>query len=149
MATNFLKYYTGSADGMALAVGFSFVNCAAGLGRMCTWSREGAAGNGLLGAWAVELGFNFVGNGLRISLWGSSTTSFQLPSSVTNGEIASFCCLQCSSTVVSIRHSSSGFSSSWRTCCWLASLQIDFCRLSNFDQFLFEVHKFPYPHCFP
>ena len=55
MATNFLKYYTGSADGMALAVGVSCVDCAAGLGRMCTWSREGAAASGLLGAWEVAL----------------------------------------------------------------------------------------------
>ena len=91
----------------------------------------------------MALGFNFMGNGLRISFWGSSIASFPLPSSVNNGEIASLfldgqkvaqmfensnnpsensvkvsissscsCCLQCSSTVVSIRHSSSGFSSS-------------------------------------
>ena len=96
---------------MALAVGVSGVECAAGVGRMCIGSGEGAAGSGLLVAWAVALGFNFVGNGLRISFWGSSTVSFPLPSLVNNGEIASFYCLQCSSIVVSIRHSSSGFSS--------------------------------------
>ena len=87
----------------------------------------------------MALGFNIMGNGLRISFWGSSTASFPLPSSIINGEFASFffngqkpaqmsedsdnpsensakvsisssCsyCLQCSSTVVSIRHSSSG-----------------------------------------
>ena len=108
------------------------------------WVRRGAAGSGLLVAWAMALGFNFMGNGLRISFWGSSTASFPLPSLVINGEIASFflngqktaqmsedsdnpsenlakvsissscsCCLQCSSTMVSIRHSSSRFSSSW------------------------------------
>ena len=31
------------------------------------WVREGAAGSGPFEAWAVALGFNFVGNGLRIS----------------------------------------------------------------------------------
>ena len=89
------------------------MDCAAGEGRIYTRSREGAAGSGLPVAWAVVLGFNVVGSGLRIGFWGSSTTSFPLPFSVSNGEIASFCCLHCSSTVVSIRHSSSGFSSSW------------------------------------
>ena len=129
---------------MALAVVVSGVESAAGVGRMCIGSREGAAGNGLLVAWVVALGFNFMGNGLRISFWGSSTASFPLPSSVSNGEIASSildgqkaaqmskdldnpsknyvivsissscsCCLQCSSTVVLIRYSSSRFSSSW------------------------------------
>ena len=63
---------------------------------MCIGSGEGAAGSGLLVAWAVALGFKFVGSGLRICFWGSSTTSFPLPSSVSNEEIASFCCLQCS-----------------------------------------------------
>ena len=51
---------------MALAVGVSCVECATGVSRMCTGSGEGATGSGLLGAWAVALGFNFVGNGLRI-----------------------------------------------------------------------------------
>ena len=57
----------------ALVFGASSVECAAGVGRICTRSREGAAGSGLLVAWAVALGFNFMGNGLRISFWGSST----------------------------------------------------------------------------
>ena len=98
---------------MALILGVLGVECAAGVGKMCTGSGEGATGSVLFGAWVVALGFNFVGSGLRIGFWGSSTTSFPLPSSVSNGEIASFCCLQCSSTMVSIRHSSSRFSSSW------------------------------------
>ena len=129
---------------MALAVGVSGVKSVTGVGRMCTGSGEGVAGSGLLVAWAVALGFNFMGNGLIISFWSSSTASFPLPSSVSNGEIASSildgqkaaqmsedsdnpsknsvtvsirsscsCCLQCSSTVVLIRYSSSGFSSSW------------------------------------
>ena len=34
---------------------------------MCTGSGEGAACSGRLVAWVVALGFNFVGNGLRIS----------------------------------------------------------------------------------
>ena len=74
---------------MALAIGV----CAPDVGRMCSGSGEGAAGSGLLVAWAVALGSNFVGSGLRISFWGSSTASFSLPSSVSNGEIASFFCL--------------------------------------------------------
>ena len=78
---------------MALAVGVPCVSCATGLGRMCTWSREGATGSGLLVTWAVALGSNFVGSGLRLGFWGSSTASFPLPSSISNGEIASFCCL--------------------------------------------------------
>ena len=78
---------------MALAVSVSGVECAAGVGKMCTGSGEGAVGNEMLVAWAVALGFNFVGSGLRISFWGSSTASFPLPSSVSNGEIASFYCL--------------------------------------------------------
>ena len=52
---------------MALAVGVSSVECAASVGRICTRSGEGAVGSGLLVAWAVALGFNFVGSGLRIS----------------------------------------------------------------------------------
>ena len=49
-----------------LAVGVSGVECDAGVGRMCTRLGESVAGSGLLVAWAVELGFNFVGSGLRI-----------------------------------------------------------------------------------
>ena len=45
MATNFLKYCTGSVDSMALAVCVSGVECAAGVGRMCIRSGEGAAGS--------------------------------------------------------------------------------------------------------
>ena len=64
MATSFLRFCRArSVDGMAFAVGVSGVECAAGEDRMCTWSGEGAAGNGLLVAWAVVLGFNFVGIG--------------------------------------------------------------------------------------
>ena len=57
MATNFLKFCTSSADGLASVVGASCVKCAAGLGRMCTWSGEGAADSGLF----VDLG-----SGMRI-----------------------------------------------------------------------------------
>ena len=51
----------------ALAVGASSVECVAGVSRMCIGSGEGAAGSRLLVGWAVALGFNFMGNGLRIS----------------------------------------------------------------------------------
>ena len=51
----------------ALAVSASGVECVAGVGKMCTGSGESAAGSGLLVAWEVALGFNFMGNGLRIS----------------------------------------------------------------------------------
>ena len=73
-----------------LAVCALGVECVVGVGRICIGSGEGAAGSRLLVAWVMALGFNFVGNGLRISFWGFSTTSFPLPSSVSNGEIASF-----------------------------------------------------------
>ena len=41
-------YCTSSGDGMALAVGVSGVECAAGEGRICTGSGKGAVGRGLL-----------------------------------------------------------------------------------------------------
>ena len=53
-------YCTGSGDVMALAVGVLGVECVVGEGRMCTRSREGVSGSGLLVAWAVALGFNFM-----------------------------------------------------------------------------------------
>ena len=58
MATNFLKYCIGSADGMTsgLGAGASGVNCATVEGRMCTV-------NGLFLGWAVALGFKFMGIG--------------------------------------------------------------------------------------
>ena len=46
------------------AVGFEFaagVGYGAGEGRIYTWSMEGATGSGLLVAWAVAVGFNYVG----------------------------------------------------------------------------------------
>ena len=74
MATNFLRFCrVGSVDRMAVAVGVSGVECAAGEGRIYNGSREGATGSGLLVAWAVVLRLNFVGSGLRIGFWGSST----------------------------------------------------------------------------
>ena len=58
VATNFLKYCTDSADGMASALGASAsgVNCAAVEGRVCTVS-------GLFLGWAIALGFKFMGIG--------------------------------------------------------------------------------------
>ena len=52
---------------MALAVGVSCVECAAGVGRMCIGSGEGVASSGLLVAWVVALGSKFLGSGLRLS----------------------------------------------------------------------------------
>ena len=72
MATNFLKLcIQGSANGVAFGDGVSDVGYASGVGKMYTWSVEGATGSGLL-----------VGNGLRTCFLGSSTASFPLPSSV-------------------------------------------------------------------
>ena len=48
---------------MALAVGVSGVECVAGEGRICIGSGKGAIGRGILVAWALALGFNFMGIG--------------------------------------------------------------------------------------
>ena len=94
MATNFLKLCSqGSANGVAFGDGVSGFGYASGVGKMYPWSVEGATGSGLL-----------VGNGVRTCFLGSYTASFPLPSSVSN--------VQCSSTMVSLRYTSSGFSSS-------------------------------------
>ena len=62
MTTNFLRFCrVDSVDEMAFAVGVSGVECAASEGRICTGSGEGATGSWLLVAWAVTLGFNFMG----------------------------------------------------------------------------------------
>ena len=78
MATSFLKFCTSSVDRMALAVGVPCVSSTAGLGWVCIGLGEGAASS------------KPKGSGLRVGLWGSSSTSFPLPSLVSNGEIASF-----------------------------------------------------------
>ena len=74
---------------MTFAIGVSGVECAAGEGKLYTWSGDGAAGSGLFVAWAVALGFKVFGSGLRISFWVSSTVSFLVPSSVNKGRISS------------------------------------------------------------
>ena len=63
--TNFLKYCTGSADGMdsALGAGASGVVYASGVGKMYTWSKEDAAGSGLFLGWAMAPGYRFMGIG--------------------------------------------------------------------------------------
>ena len=64
MATTFLRFCrAGSVDGMTFVVGVSGVECVAGEDKIYTGSVEGAASNGLLVAWAVALGFNFMGIG--------------------------------------------------------------------------------------
>ena len=79
MAISFLRFCKADSDGLALALatGVLGVDCAVGVGRVYTWLVEGAASSGLLVAWAV--GF-----------WGSSISSFPLPSSVSIGEVSSF-----------------------------------------------------------
>ena len=76
---------------MALAVGVSGVECAAGEGRMCTRSGEGATGSGLLVAWAVALGSKVFGSGLRISIWSLPLFPFYcLPKSASGRLFLSF-----------------------------------------------------------
>ena len=112
VATNFLKFCrAGSANGVAFPVGASGVGCAAG--RIYTGSGSGEGK-------------------CKLCFWSSSTASFPLLSTVNIGEVSSFsshgqtvasmfedpkfstrpscsCCRHCSSTVVSFRHSPSGF----------------------------------------
>ena len=88
MATNFLNFCrTGNAIYVAFPVGAPGVGCAAGEGRIYTWSVEGAIGSGLLVPWAVAVGFNSKGDDFEISSLGSSTASFPLPSLVSIGEV--------------------------------------------------------------
>ena len=64
MATNFLNFCrTGSASDVAFVVGVFGVGCVAGEGRIYTWSVEVATGSGHLVAWAVAVGFKFMGIG--------------------------------------------------------------------------------------
>ena len=63
-ATNLLKLLSqSSANWVAFGVAVFGVDYAAGEGRMYTWSVEGATGSGYLVAWAVAVGFNYVGIG--------------------------------------------------------------------------------------
>ena len=63
VATNFLNFCrTGSAIDVAFVVGAALCwDWAAG--RIYIWSVEGATGSGLLVAWAVVVGFKFMGIG--------------------------------------------------------------------------------------
>ena len=90
MATSLLKFCMVGNDGLALSLGASGVGHASGVGRIYTWSVEGATGSGLLVAWAVAVGFNYVGNGFKTSFLGSSTSSFILPSLLIKGKISSW-----------------------------------------------------------
>ena len=80
MATNVLKFCrAGIANGVAFVVGVSGVWYASGVGKVYTWSVEGATSSGLL-----------VGNGFKTCSWGSSTVFCPLSSSVIKGRISSF-----------------------------------------------------------
>ena len=63
MATNLLKFCMAGSDGLAFGDGVSSVGYASGVGKMYTWSVEGATGSGFLVAWIVSLGFSFMGIG--------------------------------------------------------------------------------------
>ena len=79
MATSFLGFCRAGSDGVAFMMGALGFECAASVGKMDTWSLEGATGSGLL-----------LGNGFKRSSWGSSTIFFPLPSSVIKGKISFF-----------------------------------------------------------
>ena len=70
VATNLLKFCRAcSVDGMAFVVGVSGVECAAGVGRICTWSVEGRC---------------------KLCFWSSSSVSLSLPSLINIREVSSF-----------------------------------------------------------
>ena len=123
MATNLLKFCMAGSDGLALALGASGVGRVSGVGIIYTWSVEGATGSGLLVAWAVAVGFNYVGNGFETSSWGSSTISFPLPSSVIKGRISSWFSLGKTTSHISedsdnpLDNSIKSSISSWCGCC--------------------------------
>ena len=54
---------TSIENGVAFLVGASGVGNASGASRIYTWSVEGATCSGLLEAWAVVVGFSFMGIG--------------------------------------------------------------------------------------
>ena len=143
MATIFLKFCSmGSTNGVAFGDGVVGVDCVAGEGIMYSWSVDGATGSGYLVAWALAVGFSFMGIGWRVSFCGSFPASIPLPSLVNTAMISSWfslgkttshisedssnpsdiyikssisswcgCCSHCSSAIMSVKHSSSGFSS--------------------------------------
>ena len=113
MGTNFLKLCShSSANGVPFGDGVSGVGYASGVGKMYTWSVEGATGSGLL-----------VGNRFKTSSWGSYTVSFPLPSSVIKGRISSFFSLGKTTAHISedsVHPSDNSIKSSispWRGCC--------------------------------
>ena len=55
VATNLLKFCMAGSDELALALGASGVGLASGVGRIYTWSVDGATGSGLFWGWAVAL----------------------------------------------------------------------------------------------
>ena len=64
VAINFLNFCRiGNAIDVAFVVGVFGVGCVTGEGRIYTWSVEGASGSGHLVAWAVAVGFKFMGIG--------------------------------------------------------------------------------------
>ena len=90
-ATNLLKLLSqSSANWVAFGVAVFGVDCVAGESRMYTWSVEGATGSGYLVAWALAVGFSFMGIGWRVSFCGSFPASIPLPSSVNTAMISSW-----------------------------------------------------------
>ena len=80
MATSFLRFCrAGNINGMAFvsAAGTGFLGKGCAVGRVYTRSGEGVFASGLFVAWAMDF-------------WGSSISSFPLPSSVSIGEVSSF-----------------------------------------------------------
>ena len=63
VATNFLRFFKAGSARLALVVGASEVGCYACEDKIYTWLVEGATGRGHLVAWAVALGFSFMGIG--------------------------------------------------------------------------------------
>ena len=124
LATNLLKLLRqSSANRMAFGVAVFGVDCVAGEGIMYIWLVEGATGSGYLVAWALAVGFSFMGIGWTVSFCGSFSTSNPLPSSVNTSMISSWFSLGKTTSHISEDSSNpSGNSikssiSSWCGCC--------------------------------
>ena len=61
MATNLLKFFSMGSDGVTFLVDALGIGCP--VGRVYTWSNEGATGSGLFLSWAMTLGSKSMGFG--------------------------------------------------------------------------------------